>query len=250
MNTLFKFFSQVWVMWGIAAAIAVPRIWNGWVTGRRGRLRSDPAGRAVRWAWAAAFALLLFASLVYPILGTPTRLDTRMVGWRPPIGTLNGLDFMRQSAYTLPEGDYPIELSYEYDALQWLLRNVPGNRTILESSQTDYYRYFGTKIASYTGLSTLKGMHEQEQRYPEDVGYRDGLLREIWDTGDVARTQQIIDELRIDLIYVGQLEQYLHPGGAAKLAQMAANGQLSILYQNERVTIYATDWFAQQAEKT
>src|SRR5690606_12999637 len=28
MNTLFKFFNQVWVLWGIAAAIALPRLWS------------------------------------------------------------------------------------------------------------------------------------------------------------------------------------------------------------------------------
>ena len=55
-----------------------------------------------------------------------------------------------------------------------------------------------------------------------------------------ARTQQIIDELQVDLIYVGQLERYLHPDGVAKFEQMAADGMLRVVYQNERVTIYAT----------
>ncbi|MEZ4658211.1 MAG: DUF2298 domain-containing protein [Caldilineaceae bacterium] len=29
MNTLFKFFSQVWMLWGVAAAIVLPRFWRG-----------------------------------------------------------------------------------------------------------------------------------------------------------------------------------------------------------------------------
>ncbi len=250
MNTLFKFFNQVWVLWGVLAAIAVPRIFGEWVAqgrvakpagaARAGAKSRGWGGRIGRWVWSGAFGLLLAASLAYPILGTPARSDQRLVGWRPPIGTLNGLDFMREGSYTWPDGSNVIDLRYEYDAMQWLLNNVHGNATILESSEVEYYRAWGTKIASNTGLSGIKGMHEQEQRYADDVGYRDGLHRELWTTADVARTQQIIDELQVDLIYVGQLERYLHPDGVAKFEQMAADGMLRVVYQNERVTIYAT----------
>lgn len=94
-------------------------------------------------------------------------------------------------------------------------------------------------MASNTGLSGLKGMHEQEQRYPADVGYRDGLHRELWISTDVPRTEQIMRELDIDLVYVGQLERYLHPDGVQKFERMAAQGQLTTLFNNARVTIYA-----------
>jgi uncharacterized membrane protein len=87
-------------------------------------------------------------------------------------------------------------------------------------------------------------MHEQEQRYAEEVGYRDGLLRELWDTPDTLRTQAIIDELQVDLVYLGQLERTLHPGGAAKFEQMAAQGLLREIFRNEWVTIYATPGYA------
>jgi uncharacterized membrane protein len=162
-----------------------------------------------------------------------------MPGWRPEVGTLNGLDFMREGAYAWPDFNNVIELRYEWQALQWLLNHVRGNAVILESSEVEYYRAWGTRMASNTGLSGLKGMHEQEQRYPEDVGYRDGLHREVWITADVARTQQIIDELHIDLVYVGQLERFLHPDGVRKFEAMAAQGLLTPIYQNERVTIYS-----------
>jgi len=245
MNTLFKFFNQVWVLWGIMGAIAVPRIFDEFVAGGRdsglasARNRVSMGRRITRGGWAIAFTLLLAASLAYPLLGTPARLDQRMPGWRPEIGTLNGMDFMRQGVYAWPDFNNTIELSYEYDAIQWLLQNVRGNATVLESAEVDYYRAWGTRVASNTGLSGLKGMHEQEQRYPEDVGYRDGLMRELWTNPDIARTQQIIDELAIDLVYIGQLERYLHPDGVTKFAQMAAEGALTPVYQNDRVIIYA-----------
>ena len=235
MNTLFKFFSQVWVIWGVAAAVATPRLLNHFFPSKG----AAQARRVWRYAWGAGFAALLIASLAYPIFGTPSRVDQRMPGWRPEVGTLNGFDFMREGSYAWPDFNNVFELRYEWEALQWLLQNVRGNAVILESSEVEYYRAWGTRMASNTGLSGLKGMHEQEQRYPEEVGYRDGLHRELWITPDIARTQQIMSEVGVDLVYVGQLERYLHPDGVQKFAAMADQGLLTPIYQNDRVTIYA-----------
>ena len=49
---------------------------------------------------------------------------------------------------------------------------------------------------------------------------------------------QLIEELDISLIYVGQLERYNHPDGVQKLEQMAASRQIVPVYSNDRVTIY------------
>lgn len=231
MNTLFKFFSQVWVMWGIAAAIAVPRIWQDYVVTKR-------LFSGLRAAWALSFILLLVASLAYLLYGTPARLDMRMVGWRPPVGTLNALDYMRAGSFTWPDEQHRFDLKYDWEAIRWLLQHVRGNVVVAESDMVSYYREGGSRVASMTGLSGIFGFHEREQRYNEEIGVREGLHREFWETPDIARTQQIIDELHIGLVYVGQLEQQQHPAGVQKMAQMAANGQLTQLYQNERVIIY------------
>ena len=248
MNTLFKFFSQVWVLWGIAAAIAVPKILARLSTVRGGRLRTQeefapsqtvgsltPAGRI----WGLAFLFLLCASLVYPMWGTPARLAQRFPGWRPPIGTLNGMAFMENGVYYWPDSDNEIELRYDWEAIQWLLANVRGNVVVAESSQIDYYRAGGTRVSSLTGLSGLLGMHEQEQRYGRDVGERDGKLREFWRTEDTGRVQQLIDELDIGLIYVGQLERHQHPNAPDRLERLRATGLLETVYRNQEVTIYA-----------
>ena len=49
---------------------------------------------------------------------------------------------------------------------------------------------------------------------------------------------QLIHDLHVGLIYVGQIEEYLHPEGVQKIQRMAADGELSLLYQNDRVSIY------------
>ncbi|GIV80120.1 MAG: hypothetical protein KatS3mg050_4514 [Litorilinea sp.] len=233
MNTLFKFFNQVWVLWGMAAAVAVPWLW-------RRNLPSWPARLVpLPFWWRGVFGLLLAASLTFLVLGTPARLAQRMVGWRPPFGTLNGMAYMQQGTYTWPDENHVIELRHDWDAIRWLLAHVRGNLVIVESSEVDYYRAGGTRVASMTGLSGLRGMHESEQRFGEALGYRDGLHREFWQTSDLARLQAIIDELEIALIYVGPLERQQHPDAPARLEALAGQGRLQVLYQNEGVTIYA-----------
>ena len=242
MNTLFKFFMQVWVLWGIAGAVALVRFFQA----REEALTSGL--RLGQRLWNGAFGVLLAASLAYPLLGTPARLDQRFPGWRPEFGTLNALDFMRQGVYRWPDESNPIELRYDWEAIQWLLENVRGNLVIAESSQLEYYRAGGTRVASMTGLSGISGMHESEQRYGDEVGARNALLNELWNTPDMARTRQLLDELNVALIYVGQLERHQHPQAVDKFQRMADQGLLTPIYRNERVVIYAVPGKLVQAE--
>ncbi|MCC6166834.1 MAG: hypothetical protein IT329_06355, partial [Caldilineaceae bacterium] len=258
MNTLFKFFIQVWVLWGLAAAVALPRLWQAATASlaqpalpRERSPSVDAAGAETprpapwwdgrRWPalWQTGVVVLLVASLTYVALGTPARLSQRLTGWRPAFGTLNALDYMGQGSYTWPDDSHRILLAADHAAIEWLLAHVRGNPVIVETSELDYYRAGSSRVASLTGLSGLLGMHKSEQRPGEQVGARDGLLREFWATPDIDRTQAIIDELGIGLVYVGQLERYLHPEGVNKLAEMAALGMLGPIYEHEGVVIYA-----------
>jgi uncharacterized membrane protein len=146
---------------------------------------------------------------------------------------------MQQGRYSWPNDSNTIDLSYDSQAIHWLLDHVRGNVVIAESAEVDYYRAGGSRVASMTGLSGLRGAHVTEQRYAEQVGMRDGLHREFWSTVDVARTEELVDQLQITLIYLGQLERYHHPESVQKLANMATEGRLEVLYENEGVVIYA-----------
>lgn len=244
MNTLFKFFNQVWVIWGVAAAIALPRLWQGLI---RRRLSTDSTEkqhrRALAWptqvqriVWVVVLLTMLMASTVYLLLGTPARLEQRFPGWQPEVGTLNGMAYMQQGVYTW--NDHTIALAHDYTAIQWLLANVRGNAVIVEAAETFYYLSGGTRVASLTGLSGLNGLHTHEQRWHDQVSERAWLHHEFWATPDLEHTLYLIRELNISLIYVGELERHLHAEGVAKLAEMAERGWLTPLYENEGVTIY------------
>jgi uncharacterized membrane protein len=236
MNTLFKFYIQVWVMLGLGAAVALPATWRFVQT--RWKL-------GWRVLWTAAFAYLLLLSLVFLVAGTRARLDDRFPreNGRPPVGTLDGMAYMSAGTYTwhpdpAQAPNTRIELSYDYDAIRWLLDNVEGTPVVAESL-IGYYREGGLRVASFTGFPTLLGFHQEgEQRYGWQTGQRRELAEEFWRTGDHARTRQLMDELGIDLIYIGQLERINLPQSAEKFQAMADAGLLEVLYRNDRVVIY------------
>ncbi len=230
MNTLFKFFLQAWVLAAVASAMLLPGLWH--------RLRSLPAPG---WAWicGCGFGLLLAASLVYPLLGTPVRLLKRFPGEVPAIGTLNGLDYMHTGTYTWPDQNSEIILAYDRQAIDWLNASITRNLVILESDVVDYYRAGGTRIASHTGLPGLLGMHQSEQRPADLVGQRSGVMRSIWNAQSSDQMLQLLTDNSIDLVYAGQLEQVSHPQGVQQLAELHRNGHLELVYENPGTRIYA-----------
>jgi len=229
MNTLFKFYIQVWVLLGVALGPLLPRVWR-WVR--------DTRPRALSWAWRVACGLLLLSGLAYPALATPVRVQERFpAGW-PPIGTLDGMAYMTVGVYTWPDENHPIDLSFDYAAIRWLWDNVEGTPVIAEG-RIDYYRENGMRVSSYTGLPTLLGAHQGEQRYDWQVGTRDGLARSFYTTTEIGRAQGIAAELGIRYVYVGQLERYVYPeAGLSKFDQMVELGLLEVAYENEKVRIY------------
>jgi uncharacterized membrane protein len=90
-----------------------------------------------------------------------------------------------------------------------------------------------------TGFPTLLGMHQNEQRYDWQVGERDGLAREFYNSPSAERALQIIEELHISFIYVGKLERTVYDGvGIDKFDRMAAARQLRLVFSNPEVKIY------------
>ncbi|RME45373.1 MAG: hypothetical protein D6796_10590, partial [Caldilineae bacterium] len=227
MNTYFKFFIQVWVLFGLAAAATLPVLWR----------------RTARWrwgwqlAWQGAVAALVFSSLVFVPLGTRTRLDNRFPGPRPPRNTLDGMAYMTVGQFRWDNVTY--DLRYDYEAIRWLQAHVTGTPVIAEA-KVGYYREWGMRVAAYTGLpSILGGLHQSEQHFPPELGERDGLVNRFWLDPDETQTETLIRDLDIEYIYVGQLERAIYGAGAlAKFESLAARGVLEVVFENERTVIY------------
>jgi len=175
-------------------------------------------------------------------VGTVARVKDRFpegLSERPPFGTLDGMAFMKYGVYTWPDPQHKIVLKWDYEAIRWLLDNEPRVVPIAEA-RLDYYREGGTRVASFTGLPTFMGLHQMgEQRYGWQTGPRQQLALEFWKTPDVGRTLEIIRQVDIHYIYVGQLErQQYAPRVLDKFERMVQQGYLTVVFQNEGVTIY------------
>jgi len=234
MNTVFKFYIQAWVLIGLALGAALPGLWRRIVGG----------GRLGAVAWCGVLGLLVASSALYVVLAVPARVSERFPDVRPRSGTLDGMAYMAAGVYHWPDQEHPIELKYDLEAIRWLLRNVEGTPVIAEAP-LGYYREGGLRVSSYTGLPTIVGAHESEQRPRDQVSLREGDAAEIYRTTDVEALQSILSRYRVRYIYVGQLERNVFPGpGLAKFERLSQVGVLARVHHNDGVDIYEVsgDW--------
>jgi uncharacterized membrane protein len=256
MNTVFKFYLQVWVLWGVASAAALPRIIQWLNRSRRlatptpanlrsrlrRPLRAGPlpqarrglAAPAQRWLW--ALALLFAACLLYPLTATPVRVKDRFPD--STSHTLDGTAYMRTSTYF--DDGRPVTLEWDRQAAEWLRLNVQGLPTILEAN-TPLYRW-GSRISIYTGFPTVIGWdwHQKQQRSVipgQLIDRRIENVRTLYNTTDRLEAQRLLAQLGVDYVVVGQLERYYYDAaGLAKFNE--PGGPWDIAYQNEQVRIY------------
>ena len=235
MNTVFKFYIQAWVLLGVAAGSALPKMWH--------RVRRK-GGLSV--IWRTALVLLLASSLAYTALAVPVRVDERFPSVWPRRGTLDGTAYMKTGIYAWPDRDHLVELKYDREAIEWLWEHVEGTPVLAEAPLA-YYREGGLRICSSTGLPTLLGVHEREQRPWDQVEPRECDAEAVYTTTDLDELFAILERYRVRYIYVGQLEQYAYGGpGVSKFDGLVHGGMLARAFHNDRVDIYRVlqDWDA------
>jgi YYY domain-containing protein len=234
MNTVFKFYLQVWMLLGLVAAIGAA------MAVVRARRQIGIAGRV---AWSIAGAFLILAGLIYPVLATPGRLDDR---FNQLPRTLNGMAYMESATYDDNPHDNNQIVSYSLagddHAITWLQDNIAGSPVVLEGN-TPLYRW-GSRVSVYTGLPDVIGWdwHQKQQRmsYSELVDIRLADVHSMLnDAVPFAKIAPLLDKYHVQLIYIGALERaYYDAAGLQKFAAAAAAGQLTVIYQAEGVTIY------------
>ena len=233
MNTLFKYYIQAWVLFGLAsAAILGYFMLRGFLNLRRLSV--------AKGAWLGVLALLLMASFIYTVLGTRARLaerfDTEFV-------SLDGAAFLTRTVHR--EEGQPIDLGGDYKAIRWLQDSVEGSPVVLEAHNVFYT--WSSRISDYTGLPTVLGWpwHQIQQRgkYDYAVRGRSSVVREMYSTTDTARALDLLRQYEVEYVVVGQLEQAYYPApGLKKFDTMASNGLADLVYNNEETKIYRRLW--------
>jgi YYY domain-containing protein len=233
MNTVFKFYLQVWLMLSVACGPAVVWAW--------------PALRGIRRrrVWQAALGALLLAALLYPLLATPAKWNIRMNHDTP--NTLDGAAFIPYVEYG--DTDYAgnsriIRLVEDQGAIEWLQRNVQGTPVLMEAHGSNPYRSIAGRVAMYTGLPTVIGWdwHQRQQRAVAPgsaVTTRIDDVNRFYNTPDTAEAWNILQRYGVEYVFVGSLEQtYYRPEGLAKFDQMVAEGALREVFRDEFAAIY------------
>jgi len=210
MNTVFKFYLQVWLMWSIAAFYAYYHLisHNGaaWHGDNRQKL------------WAGVLVILIAACAVFPVAATLAR--TGDFAANP---ALDGMEYMKDKNI----GDYY--------AIQWL-SNISGAPVILEAPGRSYS--FGSRVSANTGLPTVTGWVNHELVWRGDPGTikeRCRDVRTIYETNDIDEAAQLLEKYNISYVYVGDLEREMY--SSRGLDKFEDTGFFECVYLDS-VTIY------------
>ena len=228
MNSVFKFYIQVWVLLGVGSAYLLWRLVHD---ARRGGLgwRSG--------AWTVALVALLLGASVYPVLGTRARLADRFYGQTTPL-TLDGTAYVEGTVYRDHEGD--IDLEADFEGIRWLRENVQGSPIVLEG-HTPTYRW-GSRISVYTGLPTVVGWewHQEQQRwdYRHQVGLRIEDVERLYSTAGRQEALSLLRKYEVSYIYVGPLERLYYPARGLDKFDRMVGAALDRVFQTDQVSIY------------
>ncbi len=258
MNTIFKLYYEVWTMLSLLAAVAFAVLISKrsenvttWIHTPAGfepvpDVQPVPRARRVTLSIVGCVALVAL-SLVYPAVATLPRLDQRFPG-HPGPGTLDALDWMQYGTIVSGNGEV-ISFDGDLAAIRWFQENVDGTPVIAEAS-IGPYRGNGSRFSIALGLPTVLGWdrHEQQQRYYPEIAQRDADVRELYNSADILRKQQIIDMYGIEYIIVGDVERksawpanpaqrYASTEGLAALEQMVGSS-LEVVFDQDGTTVY------------
>ncbi|MGB9724444.1 MAG: DUF2298 domain-containing protein [Chloroflexia bacterium] len=201
MNTVFKFYYQVWMLLAVAGA---------WAAGEVGHTYLRRPLPAVLWA--LPLLLLLSGALVYPAL-TLRQSFSEAREWN-----LDGLAYMAR----LYPGDYA--------GVRWLSENAEPDAVILEAvvdaQGGSEWGYTG-RVSATTGRPTLlawKG-HEDQWRWgdPEayaSLGIRFADAQRLYETTDLSEARRLLEQYGVDYVFIGSLEARYAAESLAKFAQL------------------------------
>jgi len=187
MNTVFKVYMQVWVLWGIAVGPAL-----AWFLTNRVTTPSTDFERVRGAMLRGGLAVLVVSAGLYAPLAITSSFEAE-----DP--TLDGLTYL--------ESEFPDEA----EAIHWL--DDREGRPVIVSAAPGGYRWNAANgkgssaPASLTGLPTVLGWFHEAQ-YRGDDPYRQRLadVRAIY-TGEASQQVALLDEYDVQYVYVGPAER-------------------------------------------
>ncbi len=228
MNTVFKFYLQVWTLFAVSAAAGF-----GWILANFRKWDTR-----LSLAWEIGLTLLVAGAALYTLLATTAKVKDRFVETAPH--TLDGMLYMNYATY---DWEGPMDLAQDYRAIRWLQENVQGSPVTVEGNLgPDLYRW-GSRISVYTGLPGVVGWewHQQQQRAINPGSWvlqRVSEVDQFYTTTDLAQAASFLEKYDVRYIVVGQLEYNHYPGPGLEKFPNADGLLWRLVYQDGRTSIY------------
>jgi YYY domain-containing protein len=197
MNTVFKFYMQVWELFNLGAAVAcvlvlieLPHRRDGW-----------------RWVWTTLSILLVFSALLYPLVASVAKIRDRMTLTAP--ASLDGMLYMSYT-HRYHELSGVHDLSDDFKAIRWMQDNIKGSPVIVEANVPEYR--WGSRYTIYTGLPGVLGWrwHQFQQRVSAENNLVDQRLFDITSfylTQSIEEAADFLGRYGVRYIIVGGLER-------------------------------------------
>ncbi len=228
MNTVFKFYLQVWTMFAVSAAAAF-----GWTL--LSIVNWRPAWQRV---WQIGMVVLVFGTALYPIMATTAKVKDRIAPDAPH--TLDGMTYMNYATYGEVWGE--MDLSQDYKAIRWLLENAPASPVIVEANLRNLYRW-GSRFSIYTGLPGVVGWewHQQQQRTSVPGSWISDRIAEVdgfYNTTDLEQAMFFLKKYDVRYIILGQQERGHYPGLGLEKFEAAEGILWDKVYRDGDTVIY------------
>ena len=205
MNTIFKFYFQTWIFWGLAAAFGTAVLL-----------------KELSRFWGVAFriglAILLIAAFTYPFFS----LWNKTNGFNPISGfTLDGTAHLESSAQE------------DLAGIRWL-ESAPAG-VVIEAVGPQYSEY--ARVATISGKPNVLGWagHESQWRGGrKEIGTREEDIETIYRSNNWEDTKQLLDMYNVRYIFIGTLERRTYRVNEVKFERFLG----APVYKSDQVSIY------------
>ncbi len=238
LNTVFKFWYQAWTLLAVAAAFGITSVVAGLKSESRPQpVRAHDARKMARKVWGTSIALLLAATLAFPLSAIRPRVSDRFeaLDWQ-----LDGMAYLREDP-TVSTDAGELHLGDDLVLIDWLRDNVIGSPTIVEAVGPAYQ--WAGRFSIYTGLPAVIGWenHQIQQRrlFGGSVIQRRLDTDAFWKTSDRENAASFLRGYDVSFVIVGTEE--LRLSDPMMIEMLDSLHGLEAVFEDGPMRIYQVD---------